>query len=62
MDKKAQLELDMETVAAGGMGLLCGGLAVFVMKGAGLGIVWTVLTFICSSIAGFFVANIIFNK
>ena len=62
MYKKAQIDLDMETMAAGGLGLLCGGLALFVMKGAGLGLFWKILTFGVSTVAGFFVAHIIFTK
>lgn len=59
---RGQLEFDMETIAAGGMGLICGGLALFIMRSAGLGIIWKIMTFAASAVAGFVVSYMIFNK
>ena len=62
MNKNAQIEFDMETVAAIGMGLLAGGLALVVMKSTGLNLFWRILTLVASSIAGAVVSYIIFTK
>lgn len=62
MNNKAQLDFDMETIAGAGLGLLGGMLALYVMKGAGLGFFWKIMTFVCTSIAGFVISKIILSR
>lgn len=62
MNRKAQIDFDMELIAAIGMGCLTGFLALFIMRSAGLGIFWKIMTFLASTAAGTIVTYLIFTK
>jgi len=61
-NKKAQMELGVETIAAAVFGILGGFIALFVMKSAGLGFFWKLITFSATAVAGFVVSYAIFTK
>jgi len=64
MNKKGFIDFEFgtETFVAIGFGLLAGFIALFVMKSSGAGIVWKMVTFLVSAIAGFFASYVIFNN
>jgi len=63
MNKKAQIELDSETILAAVMGIVGGLSALFVMKGSpSNGIFLKIATFAISSIVCFIVAKFVLSR
>ena len=62
MNKKAQFELDMETLVAIGLGLACGIISVIVAKGSPVGGLYKIITFLVSSVVGFLMVKFIISR
>ena len=62
MKNKGQLEMDMTTIAALGMGILGGMISLYVIKEMHNGVLFKMLVFLVCSAASAFAAYFIFNK
>jgi len=66
MNKKGfidfDMDLDMETILAIALGVVCGFIALFVSKGSGAGFIWKLGTFVVSMVVGFYISRFILNK
>ena len=56
------LELDLNTIVYGAMGIGAGILSLYVMHASPANAFWKILTFIVSTVAGFFATKIIVEK
>ena len=54
--------MDMETLVAIWLGLACGIIAVIVAKGSPVGGLYKIMTFLVSSVVGFFMAKFIISR
>ena len=62
MNNKAQIEMDMSTIAAAGMGLLGGFISLFVIKEMHNGVFFKMIVFLVCTAASALAAYFIFNK
>ena len=66
MNKKGFLDLDMEldgeTMMAAIFGIICGFIALIVAKQSAVGVFYKIMTFVVSTIAGFFLSRFIFSR